>query len=55
MVSHCVLISITMMNNDAEYFFLWSLVICVSSLEKCLFKLFVHFLIWLHFSELCLF
>ena len=54
MVSHCVLISITLMDNDAEYFFMWLLVICISSLEKCLFKLFVHSLIGLHFSELIL-
>lgn len=42
-VSHCGFDSISLMANDTQRLFLGLLGICMSSLEKCLFRTFAHF------------
>lgn len=50
-VSYWSLVCIFLMVSNDEHFFMWSLVICMWSLEKCLFGASAHF--WIRLVSFC--
>ena len=50
-VSHCILICISLRTNCVEHLFMCLLVLCLSSLEECLLKPFVH--LWIGLLVFC--